>query len=145
MTHAQALPASSARAPRQTLHISLWVVQVLLAAVFLMAGGTKLTAPVETLQTQMAWVAGGLGGAVRYIGFAEVLGAVGLLAPAALRILPMLTPAAAAGLTALMVGATGTHLVRGEFAIMPVTLTLAALAAFVAWGRGSRAPIAPRG
>lgn len=143
MTHAHSLPTPTATASR-TLHLSLWVVQVLLAAMFLMAGGTKLTAPIDTLQTQMAWVAGGLGGAVRYIGFAEVLGAIGLLAPAALRILPWLTPLAAAGLAALLAGATGTHIVRGEFAMVPVTLVLAGLAAFVAWGR-RRAPIAPRG
>ncbi len=144
MTHAHSLPATPTAAAPRALHLSLWVVQVLLAAMFLMAGGTKLTAPIETLQTQMAWVAGGLGGAVRYIGFAEVLGAIGLLAPAALRIQPGLTPLAAAGLAAIMLGATGTHIVRGEFAMVPVTLVLAGLAAFVAWGR-RRAPIAPRG
>lgn len=144
MTHAHSLPAThTANAPR-ALHLSLWVVQVLLAAVFLMAGGTKLTAPIDALETQMAWVAGGLGGAVRYIGFAEVLGAIGLLAPSALRIQPGLTPLAAAGLTALMLGATGTHLMRGEYAMAPVTIVLGGLAAFVAWGR-RRAPIAPRG
>ena len=143
MPQAHSLPTQTATAPR-TLHLGVWVVQVLLAAVFLMAGGTKLTAPIDTLQTQMAWVAGGLGGAVRYIGFVEVLGAIGLLAPAALRIQPGLTPLAAAGLAVIMLGATGTHLVRGEFGMVPVTLVLGGLAAFVAWGR-RRAPITARG
>lgn len=128
----------------KALHVSLWIAQLLLAAVFLMAGGVKLTAPIEQLQAQMAWVAGSLGPAARFIGLMEVLGGLGLLLPAATRILPFLTPLAAVGLTTVMTLATLTHAVRGEFSLIPVTLTLGAIAAFITWGRFRAAPIGAR-
>ena len=133
VTTAHVIPV---QATSRGLHLGLWATQVLLAGVFLMAGGMKLTAPVETLQQQMAWVGGAMGPAVRVIGLVEVLGALGLLLPAATRILPGLTPLAAAGLATVMVLATLTHITRGELGMVPVTLILGGLAAFVAWGRG---------
>lgn len=82
----------------------------------------------------------------RFIGVMEVLGALGVLLPAATRIRPGLTPLAALGLFTIMVLATGVHVVRGDIATaLPVVGSLGALAAFVAWGRGKKAPIAPRG
>ena len=145
MQNITTVPALSVPSTRRGLHFGLWSAQVLVAGVFLLAGGMKLTAPVETLQAQMPWVNGALGGAVRFIGLAEVLGGLGLLLPAATRIAPVLTPVAASGLTVVMVLATVTHLTRGEFEMVPVTLTIGSAAAFIAWGRFARAPIAPRG
>ena len=138
-------PTLSVPSTRRGLHFGLWAAQVLVAGVFLMAGGMKLTAPVDALQAQMPWVNGALGGAVGFIGLAEVLGGFGLLLPAATRIAPVLTPIAASGLTVVMVLATMTHVTRGEFEMIPVTLTIGAAAAFIAWGRFGKAPIAPRG
>ncbi len=126
------------------LRVGLWVVQGLLAATFLAAGLMKISAPVEQLQASMPWVSGAMGPAVRFIGAAEVLGALGVILPAATRIKPSLTPLAALGLAAVMVLASLTHLVRGELPMVPVTAVLGGLAAFVAWGRARRAPIAPR-
>ena len=126
------------------LHAGLWVAQGLLAVAFLMSGGMKVTAPLEQLQAQMPWVTGALGGAVRFIGIVEVLGAVGLILPAATRIMPKLTPLAATGLLTVMVLASATHLSRGEYPMIAINLVLGGLAGFIAWGRFSRAPIAAR-
>ena len=126
------------------LRVGLWIAQGLLAATFLAAGLMKVSAPVEQLQASMPWVSGSLGPAVRFIGSVEILGALGLILPAATRIKPSLTPLAAAGLTTVMVLASLTHLVRGEGPVVPMTLVLGAMAAFVAWGRTRKAPIAPR-
>lgn len=144
MQNVNAMPAVVVPANRRGLNGGLWAVQLLLAVFFLAAGATKLTAPVETLQQQMPWVTGSLGGAVRFIGLMEVLGAIGLILPAATRILPRLTPLAAGGLATVMLLATLTHISRGELGLIPVTGITAGLAAFVAWGRGTRVPIVPR-
>ena len=81
---------------------------------------------------------------VRLIGLAEVLGALWLVLPATTRIRPRMTPLAAAALALDMALASVFHLARGEATMLPATLVLAALLAFVAWGRATRAPIAPR-
>ena len=131
-------------APSRVLRVGLWITQALLAAAFLMAGGMKLSAPMEQLTASMPWVSGAMGQYVRVIGAAEVAGALGLLLPSATRIMPRLTVFAAAGLVLLMVGAAATHVARGEFGALVAPVVLAALSAFVAWGRAVRAPIAPR-
>lgn len=132
------------KGPSGALHVTLWVVQVLLAAVFGMAGSAKLTTPIEALAAQMPWVSGAMGPYVKIIGTVEVLGALGLILPSATRIQPRLTPAAALGLIGVMLGAVVTHASRGEWPMLAVNGTLAALAAFVAWGRGLKAPIQAR-
>ncbi len=124
------------------LHIGLWVAQGLLAVAFGMAGFMKITAPIEQLaQSGMSFVNVFGVGTVRFIGVSEVLGAIGLILPAALRIKLILTPLAAAGIATVMVLATIYHIYVGE---PPITIILFALAAFVAWGRFRKAPIQPR-
>ncbi|HYC31232.1 MAG TPA: DoxX family protein [Gemmatimonadales bacterium] len=137
-------PMAAARRSR-ALHISLWIVQVLLAAAFLMAGTMKLSQPIDALAPQMPWVTAVPAALVRFIGAAELAGALGLLLPSLTRLQPRLTALAALGLVAVMVLASAFHLSRGEGAMVPMNLVLAALAAFVAWGRGKAAPITPRG
>jgi hypothetical protein len=121
------------------LRIGLWIAQGLLALAFLGAGVMKLTAPIEAL-AQM----GIPGGLARFIGLAEVAGALGVILPAATRVKPWLTPLAAVGLTTVMVLAAGFHIMRGEASHLGAPLVLGALAAFVAWGRATRARIAAR-
>jgi hypothetical protein len=145
MNYASTLPEISSSAPRKGLHVGLWVAQGLLAAAFLMAGGMKVSAPLEELQAQMPWVTGALGGAVRFIGVVELLGALGLILPAATRVLPKLTPLAASGLLTVMILASATHLSRGEYSMIGANVVLGALAAFIAWGRLRKAPIEGRG
>ncbi len=126
------------------MKVVLWILQVVLAVAFLAAGAMKLTQPLAELAGSLPWTADVPGALVRFIGVAEVLGGLGLVLPAATRILPRLTPIAAAALALDMVFATLFHVMRGETMMAPVTLILVALLAFVAWGRTTRAPIAPR-
>jgi uncharacterized membrane protein YphA (DoxX/SURF4 family) len=126
--------------------IGLWVAQALLAALYLMAGWMKLSQPMAGLAAM------GMGYAtempelfVRFVGLMEVLGAIGLIAPAASRILPILTPLAALGLSVVQVAAIILHAVRGETAMtLPMNLVLLALSLLVLWGRIRKAPIAAR-
>lgn len=129
---------------KKGLHVGLWVAQGLLAAAFLASGSMKMSAPLEQLRAAMPWVNGAMGEAVRFIGTVEVLGALGLILPAATRIKPWLTPLAALGLTVVMVLAAATHAVRGEPQVILFNAILGGLAAFVAWGRSRKAPITPR-
>jgi putative oxidoreductase len=123
----------------------LWVLQVLLGLAFVAAGFPKLIQPYAELAQQMAWVSDVPEGLVRFIGVAEVLGGLGLILPAATRILPWwLTPVAAAGLALDMLLATLVHLVRGEVGNAVVTLLLGLLAALVAYGRWRMVPILAR-
>jgi hypothetical protein len=95
----------------------------------------KLTQPKEKLATNMAWVEDFSQNTVRLIGLLEVLGAIGLILPMALSILPILTGIAAVGLLLIMIGAVITHIRRGEMPLLVPPAVLGVLAAFVAVGR----------
>jgi hypothetical protein len=112
-------------------NVALWVVQALLAALFLFAGGMKLALPVEALAGPVALP----GLFVRFIGVVEVLGAIGLILPGLLRIRQELTPLAAAGLVIIMAGATTITVIGGPAATAVVPLIVGVLAATVAYGR----------
>lgn len=114
------------------MNIVLWVVSALLAAMYAMAGFTKLSAKEERLRAQFPWV-GEVGlGNTRLIGLAELLGAVGLILPWLTGILPLLTPLAALGLVLVQVGAIALHLRRRETQILGLNVALLLAAAFVA-------------
>jgi len=121
-----------------TVHRVLWVVQCLLALVFLSAGGSKLVLPVEAMQGPVELP----GLFLRFIGVCEVLGGIGLIMPSLLRIRPRLTPLAACGLIVIMIGAVVITLVGGGGAQALVPLVVGLLATFVAYGRWRLAPIA---
>jgi DoxX-like protein len=115
---------------------ALWIVQALLAALFLFAGGTKLVLPIEEMTRQVPLP----GAFLRFIAVAEILGALGLILPGLLGIRPGLTPLAAAGLVVIMAGATVVSLVTVGVAMALIPLAVGLLAAFVAYGRWRRAP-----
>ena len=117
------------------MNIALWIAAGLLAVAFLAAGLTKLTQPKEKLAPRMPWVEDFGSGAVKAIGAAEVLGAIGVVLPGITKIAPILVPLAATGLALVMVGAIVVHLRRGEKQALGANLVLLALAVFVAWGR----------
>jgi uncharacterized membrane protein len=117
------------------MNIVLWILQGLLALVFLMAGVMKSTRTKEQLGSRMAWVEDFSPTVIRLIGLAELLGALGLILPAVTGILPWLTPLAATGLVLVMAGASFTHYRRKEFSSIGMTLILLILAGITAVGR----------
>ncbi|HEU5148532.1 MAG TPA: DoxX family protein [Chryseosolibacter sp.] len=125
------------------LHITLWIVQVLLAAMFLAVGLMKTATPIEELAQTMP-LAGDMPILTRFIGVVEILGGLGLILPAALRIIPKITAWAAAGLALIMIFALIFHLSRGEMSAIGTNMVLGTLAGFVAWGRATKAQILAR-
>jgi uncharacterized membrane protein YphA (DoxX/SURF4 family) len=109
----------------------LWIFQILTALVFVMAGLIKATQPKAKLASNMGWVEDFSQGQVRLIGILEVLGALGVVLPVLLNVLPWLTPIAAAGLVITMIGAAIVHLRRKEYPMIGVNVVLGALAAVV--------------
>ena len=122
------------------INVLLWVVQGLLAALFLFAGGMKLVLPLEALAGPIALP----GLFMRFIGVAEVAGALGLVLPSLLRIQPRLTPVAAGGLVIIMIGATVLTGIAGPAAMAAMPGVVGILAGVVAYGRVRTSPISPR-
>jgi len=123
------------------MNITLWILQILLALVFL-AHGLLFVSPPPEVAAQMnaalpRWFQ-------LFLGTAEILAAIGLTLPGLTRIRPGLVPAAAAGIMIVMVSATAVHLSRREFRAAVITVVLLLIATFVAYGRWRRLPIAPR-
>lgn len=114
----------------------LWIVQALLAALFLFAGVIKLVLPPEALAGPIALPIAFL----RFIGMAEVLGALGLVLPGLLRVRRELTPLAAAGLVIIMTGATVLSAIAGGPAAAAVPFITGVLAVAVALGRAAWVP-----
>ena len=118
------------------MNMVLWIVQTLLALLFLFTGGMKLIMPIEEMTQQIPMP----GLFLRFIGVCEVLGGLGLVLPWLLGIRPGLTPLAAAGLVFIMIGATATTIMTGQLAISLVPLAVGILCLFVAYGRWRLAP-----
>ena len=116
--------------------VALWIVQGLLAALFLFAGVSKFLMSVEEMTKDIHLP----GVFLRFIGAAEVLGAIGLIVPSLLRVKPGLTPLAAAGLAIIMLGATVLTMTYMGVAMALVPLVVGLLAVFVAYGRWQLAP-----
>jgi uncharacterized membrane protein YphA (DoxX/SURF4 family) len=109
-----------------------------------MAGLAKSFMPFDELAVQMPWVLDVSPALVRFIGIAEIAGALGLVLPVLTRVMPWLTPLAALGLVTVMVLATVFHISRGEFVSIIENLILMGLTLFVAYGRWKIAPISSR-
>ncbi|GAA0939097.1 DoxX family protein [Nonomuraea longicatena] len=117
------------------MNVTLWIVQTILAALFAMSGLGKLLQPKDKQADRYPWARSFSRTALRSMGVAEVLGAIGLLAPAVTGIAPVLTPIAATGLAIMMILAMALHLRRKEPSGLLFTAVLLALCAFVVWGR----------
>lgn len=124
------------------MNVALWIIQILMAALFLFAGVMKFIMPMEEMQKQMPVA---LSAAfIYFIGIAEAAGGLGLILPSALRVKPGLTPLAACGLVIIMAGAVWLGLISPDpkTAITPAIVGL--LLVFVAYGRSRLAPLRPR-
>ena len=117
------------------MNIALWVVQILLAAMFGMAGIMK-TFQAGRAKEQFPWAKNRSYSFVRFVGTSELLGALGLILPLVTGILPWLTALAAIGLVLIQVLAIFTeHLPKKEYSVIPINILLLALATFIAIGR----------
>lgn len=124
-------------AKEQLVDLALWIVAGLLAVVFLVAGANKLLISKEKLAKAPGggWVNDFSAGFIKTLGAVEILGAAGLILPAALGIAPILVPLAAVGLGTIMIGAALVTSRRHEPLHALLNVTYLALAAFLAWGR----------
>ena len=122
------------------MNIVLWIIQILLALLFLFGGVMKLIMPIEAM-TQQVHLPGLF---LRFIGVCEVLGGIGLIVPAMVRIRPQLTPLAAALLVIIMIGAVVLTLMTGTIGLALIPLVTGLLLLFVAYGRRQLVPIAAR-
>lgn len=134
----------SSKPVSRPLHIGLWVVQVLFGLLSMFSGANKLATPIDELvKMGMTWAPEYGEGFVRFLGVCLVAGGLGLILPAATRVLPWLTPLAGAMLSLYFVLATGFHVMRGD-GVTPVTIIFAAVYGFIAYGRFKLAPIAAK-
>jgi hypothetical protein len=131
MTTENPTTSTSSQAPSKRTHVVLWIVQAVLALLFVFAGGSKLVMPLAEL-TKQAPLPGGF---LRFIGVCELLGGLGLVLPGIFGIKRGLTPLAASGLTIIMIGAVVTTLAVGMGAAAVIPLIVGVLTAAVAIGR----------
>jgi uncharacterized membrane protein YphA (DoxX/SURF4 family) len=128
-------PVTTDRSGRK-LNVLLWVLQVLLAMLFMFAGVMKFIIPVAEMTKQIAMP----GWFLHFIGGAEILGAIGLVLPGILRIRTGLTPLAAAALVVIMIGATAVNLKTGQSSAALITVVIGLLLVFVAYNRRRMEP-----
>ncbi|MCE7042465.1 DoxX family protein [Dyadobacter sp. CY312] len=126
------------------LHIALWSAQVLLAASMVWGATMKLFTPIDELSNMWPWAAQVSPAFLNFTAIVDILGALGLILPALLRIQPTLTPIAAVGIVVLMISAAAFHIQRDEASQIGANVAFAFVAIFIAWGRFTKAPIAPK-
>ena len=122
------------------LNIALWVAQALISLTLIWAGYTKLFQPIEETAKMLPWALDNPG-LLKLTGIVDLLGGVGIVLPAAIRIQPKLTVFAAYGTIALMIAASVFHISRGEASLIGMNVFFLVLASFIAWGRTKKAPI----
>lgn len=122
------------------LNIALWVAQGLISLTLIWAGYAKLFQPIEETAQMLPWALDNPG-LLKFTGIVDLLGGIGIVLPAALRIQPKLTVFAAYGTIALMIAASVFHISRGEASLIGMNIFFLMLAGFIAWGRTKKAPI----
>jgi uncharacterized membrane protein YphA (DoxX/SURF4 family) len=123
------------------MQTALWILQVLLALVFLVSGGMKLLVPYETAVSKSDVLADYSAGTVKLIGLAEVLGALGVILPSVTGILPWLAPVSAVGLVLTMFGAASANIRHGHYSHIIVNVVVLVMALAVVYGRVVALPV----
>lgn len=123
------------------LHVTLWLIQLMLAASLLWAASMKLFQPLDQLGALWPWTNQVPRSLVTLTGMVDVLGALGLVLPMLLNVKPALTPLAAVGVILMMLTASIFHIARGEVSLIGVNVIFTLLAAGVAWGRWTKVPM----
>jgi putative oxidoreductase len=129
---------------KSLLNIVLWTLQILMAVAYINAGYVKAFRPIAEIAPTIFWAPALPELLVRFIGISELLGALGLILPAALKIRPQLTTLAAAALSLVMLLANIYHITKGEFFVLPMTMAFLFILLFIAYGRWKRSPIISR-
>lgn len=122
------------------LNITVWICQILLAATLIWASAMKLFKPIDELALMWPWTADNPT-LTKITGIFDLLGGLGLILPAALRIMPTLTIYAGYGVIALMVAASTFHIARGEGSQIGFNIFVLIMVAFVIWARTKKVPI----
>lgn len=125
------------------LNIALWVAQGLIALTLIWAAYAKLAQPIEETAKMLPWALDNPG-LLTFTGIIDLLGGIGIILPAALKIQPKLSVFAAYGTIALMIAASIFHISRGESSLIGMNIFFLILAIFVVWGRTKKAPILPK-
>lgn len=128
---------ASRHAASRRINVAIWTVQVLLACLFLFAGGAKLVMPIAVMTKQFPLP----GLFLRFLGIVELSGALGLILPSLLRIRPYLTPLAAGGLIIVMSGATAISMAGGSVGPAIPPFVVGCLAGLVLYTRTRVVPI----
>ena len=119
------------------MNIALWIIQALLAIMYGIAGVVK-TFQTQKAHEQFPWAKNRTDGFVRFVGTSELLGALGMILPMLMGILPWLTPVAAIGLGIIqLLAITTEHLPKKEYQVLPMNVVLLALSVIVVIGRWS--------
>lgn len=126
-----------------TMNVILWIAQIILACSFVWSASVKFFQPADTLAEMWPWTADHEV-LVKLTGVLDLLGGLGLVFPALLRIQPKLTVYAAYGTILLMIAASIFHISRGEASQIGVNIFFFVFAVFIAWGRQKKVPILPK-
>ncbi len=124
----------------KVINILLWIAQVLIALTLLWAAYAKLIQPIEETAKMLPWALGNPG-LLKFTGFIDLLGGVGIILPSALKIQPKLAVWAAYGVVLLMIAGSVFHIMRGEASLLGMNIVIILFAIFIAWGRTSKVPI----
>ncbi|MFY7829536.1 MAG: DoxX family protein [Flectobacillus sp.] len=129
--------------PSKVWDIFLWIAQGILALVLVWAAYTKLFQSLQEAAKMLPWAKDNIV-LLKVTGVIDLLGALGIILPAATRIQPKLTVFAAYGIIALMIIASIFHISRDEVSLISMNIFFLLLAVFVVWGRTKKAIVFPK-
>ncbi|SFW52693.1 DoxX family protein [Chitinophaga sancti] len=112
----------------KVLNPLLWILQVVLAILFIYSGYLKLFTPIARQAAMYPWTGQVAPVFLRFMGVIDLLGGIGIL-------IPFTRIYAASGIVLLMISAAVFHITRGEASVIGFNIAVAIVAGFIAWGR----------